>query len=129
MENARIDKYLWCIRAFKTRSEATDACKGNKVSVNGNVVKPAKELRAGDLIRVRKGAVEFSWRVLGFPKSRVGASLVPDYAQDLTPPEEREKLHAPVESFFVTRERGSGRPTKKERRIIDALWDSFDAED
>ena len=126
MENARLDKYLWCIRAFKTRSEATDACRGGKVRVNDCPAKPAKELHEGDLLKVRKGPSEFSWRVLAFPKSRLGAQLVGDYAQDLTPQAERDKLHAPVETFFVTRERGAGRPTKKERRTIDALWDSFD---
>ena len=129
MENARLDKYLWCIRAFKTRSEATEACKGNKVTVNGTVAKPAKELRSGDLLTVRKGPATFSWRVTGFPKARVGAALVSDYAEDCTPQSERDKLHAPVETFFVTRDRGSGRPTKKERRTIDALWDSFDEAD
>lgn len=122
----RLDKYLWCIRVFKTRSEATEACKGNKVQVNGVPSKPSKEVKPGDMLVIRKGPVELTYRVKAGLHSRVGASLVPEYAENLTPESELDKLHAPVETFFVKRDKGAGRPTKKDRRTLDALWDSMD---
>ncbi len=129
MSENRIDKYLWAIRAFKTRSDATDACKGGRVKVGGVNAKPAREVKAGETIQVRKGAVTFIYKVLQPLERRVGASLVPQYAQNLTPPEELEKLRAPVESFFITRDRGAGRPTKKDRREIEEIWDAIDFDD
>ncbi|MCR4571526.1 MAG: RNA-binding S4 domain-containing protein [Bacteroidales bacterium] len=122
----RLDKYLWCIRVFKTRSDATDACKGNKVQVNGVVSKPSKEVKPGDLLVIRKGPVELTYRVKAALHSRVGAALVGEYAENLTPEAELDKLHAPTETFFVKRDKGSGRPTKKDRRTLDALWDAMD---
>lgn len=122
----RLDKYLWCIRVFKTRSEATDACKGNKVQVNGVPSKPSKEVKPGDMLVIRKGPVELTYRVKAALHSRVGAALVSEYAENLTPAAELDKLHAPVETFFVKRDKGAGRPTKKDRRTLDALWDSMD---
>ncbi len=124
----RLDKYLWCIRAFKTRTDATDACHGNKVQVNGTVAKPSKAIKAGDLIEVHKGPVTYSYKVIQPLEHRVGASLVKDYAENLTPKSELDKLHAPAETFFVRRDKGSGRPTKKDRRTIDALWDALESE-
>ena len=129
MESVRIDKYLWAIRVYKTRNEATEACKGNKVQVNGVNAKPSREVHAGDMLLVRKGLVQMSFKVLQVAGNRMGASLVPEFAENLTPESELAKLHAPVETFFVRRERGSGRPTKKERRELDALWDEFSSED
>ena len=125
----RIDKYLWAIRAFKTRSEATDACNGGKVKLNGQSVKPSKAVHPGDEIIVRKAAVQFTWRVIDTLEKRVGAQLVPQYAENLTPQSELDKMRAPVETFFLKRDRGSGRPTKKERRTMDALFDYLDYED
>ena len=122
----RIDKYLWAIRVFKTRTEATEACNGGKVKIGGVNAKPSKDVRPGDIISVRKGAVTFEYRVIQPLEKRVGAKLVPDYAENLTPQEELDKMRAPVETFFVTRDRGAGRPTKKERREIEQLWDSLD---
>ena len=124
-EETRIDKYLWAIRVFKTRSDATDACKGGKVMVNGADIKPSKNVRAGDVISVRKGAVTYTYRVIAVIDKRQGAKLVPQYAENITPEEELAKLKAPVETFFLKRDRGSGRPTKKERRQMDSLWDSL----
>ena len=118
----RLDKYLWCIRVFKTRSEATEACKGNKVQVNGVPSKPSKEVKPGDMLVIRKGPVELTYRVKAGLHSRVGAALVPEYAENL----ELDKLHAPKEIFFVKRDKGTGRPTKKDRRTLDALWDAMD---
>ena len=121
----RIDKFLWAIRAFKTRTEAAEACKGGRVKVAGVNAKPSRDVKEGEVISVRKGAVTFTYQVVQPTESRVGAKLVPDFALNLTPESEREKLRAPVETFFVTRDRGAGRPTKKERREIEQLWDNF----
>ena len=123
MENVRMDKYLWAIRAFKTRSEASEACNGGKVKVDGVNAKASKPVRAGEVIEVRKGPVTFSYRVLELIGNRVGAALVPQYAENLTPESELDKLHAPVETITLRRDKGTGRPTKKERREIEALLD------
>lgn len=125
-DSTRIDKYIWAIRLFKTRSEATEACNGNKVQLNGVAAKPSKTVKAGDSISVRKGAVQYSYKVLRIAENRMGAQLVPEFAENLTPQSELDKLHAPREIFFVKRDRGSGRPTKKDRREMDALWDGID---
>lgn len=125
-EEVRIDKYLWAIRAFKTRSEAADACKGNRVKVNDADAKPSRTVKIGDRIEVRKAAVHYTWRVIGLIENRVGAQLVPQYAENLTPQSELDKLKAPVETFFVKRDRGAGRPTKKDRRTIEEMWEGID---
>lgn len=131
MTEVRIDKYLWSIRVFKTRSEATDACKGGKIRVNGADIKPSKMVKVGDTIVARKGAVTYTYKVLDLIDKRQGPKLVPNYAENLTSPEELAKLRAPVETFFLKRDRGAGRPTKKDRRQMEALWDdlSFDVPD
>lgn len=126
MEEVRLDKYLWSIRAYKTRSEATTACNGGKVRLNGADVKPSKAVKVGDVIVVRKGPVTYTYKVLALLDKRQGPKLVPQYAENLTPQEELDKLHAPVETFFLKRDRGAGRPTKKDRRQMDELWDSLD---
>ncbi len=125
-DSVRLDKYVWAIRCYKTRSEATDACNGNKVHLNDTPAKPSKAVKIGDHISVRKGSALLSYKVLQLTENRLGAKLVPEYAENTTPQAELDKLHAPVETFFVRRERGAGRPTKKERRDIDALWEGFD---
>ena len=131
MEEVRIDKYLWSIRVFKTRSEATDACKGGKIRLNGADVKPSKAVHVGDVIVARIGAVTYTYKVLELIDKRQGAKLVPVYAENLTPQEELDKLRAPVETFFLKRDRGAGRPTKKDRRQMEDLWSnlSFDVPD
>ena len=126
MEEVRIDKYLWAIRVYKTRSEATDACNGGKIRLNGTDPKPSKGVKPGDVVVVRKGAVTYTYKVLALIDKRQGAKLVPQYAENLTPQEELDKLHAPVETFFLKRDRGPGRPTKKDRRQMDELWDSLE---
>ena len=122
----RLDKYLWAIRVYKKITDATDACKGGKVRVNGLDVKPSREVKVGDVITARKGAVLYTFKVKELLSSRVGAALVPQYAENLTPQEELDKLRAPVETFFLKRDRGAGRPTKKDRRQMESLWDSLD---
>ena len=131
VEEVRIDKYLWSIRVYKTRSEATDACKGGKVRVNGGDIKPSKPVKVGDVIVARKGAVSYTYKVIQLIDKRQGAKLVPVYAENLTPAEELAKLRAPVETFFLKRDRGAGRPTKKDRRQMEDLWSnlSFDVPD
>jgi len=125
-EGTRIDKYLWAIRVFKTRTDATDACKGGKVRLNGNDVKPSRTVACGDIINVRKGAVLYSYKVVATIEKRVGAKLVPEYAENITPQDELDKLRHPVETFFLKRDPGTGRPTKRDRRQMELLWDSLD---
>lgn len=131
MEELRIDKYLWAIRVYKTRTDATDACKGGKVRINGVDTKPSKLVKPGDMIVARKGAVTYTYKVIRLIDKRQGAKLVPNYAENITPPEELAKLRAPVETFFLKRDRGAGRPTKKDRRQMEDLWSnlSFDVPD
>ena len=126
MEEVRIDKYLWAIRVFKTRTDATDACKGGKVKVGTVNAKPSRAVAPGEIITVRKGVATFTYKVIQLVDHRLGAKLVPDYAENLTPEEELNKLKAPVETFFVTRDRGTGRPTKKDRRALEQIWDAID---
>ena len=129
MEEVRIDKYLWSIRVFKTRSEATVACNGGKVRLNGSDVKPSKAVKPGDVIVVRKGAVTYTYKVLALIDKRQGPKLVPEYVENQTPQSELDKLRAPVETFFLKRDRGTGRPTKKVRRQMDNLWESLEYSD
>ena len=89
-------------------------------------MKPSREVKVGDVITARKGAVLYTFKVKELLSSRVGAALVPQYAENLTPQEELDKLRAPVETFFLKRDRGAGRPTKKDRRQMESLWDSLD---
>lgn len=126
MEEVRIDKYLWAIRVYKTRTEATDACKGGKVRVNGADTKPSKPVKVGDTIVARKGPVVYTYKVLQLIDKRQGAKLVPDYAENQTSAEELAKLRAPVETFFLKRDRGAGRPTKKDRRQMEDLWSTLE---
>jgi len=118
----RIDKYLWCVRVFKTRTLATEHCRSGKVFVGDAAVKPAHELRGGERVRVRMGAVHFSWEVLGFPTSRVGAGLVPTYARDVTPESERVKW-AEIREAQRDLLRPVGRPTKRDRRDWDRQFE------
>lgn len=115
----RVDKFLWCVRKYKTRSLAADAVKKDKVKVNDEIVKPSREVRVGDKLSYKKEGVEFSLKVLDLPKSRMGAKLVPDYIEDLTPKEELDKQNFIQMMHKLNRPRGTGRPTKKERRDLD----------
>ena len=122
----RIDKFLWCVRYHKTRSVATEACKQGKIRVNNALVKPSKEVFATDKIQVRKNQINYELEVLDVPKSRVGAKLVNLYINDITPKEELEKRELLKYSQDYYRKKGTGRPTKKDRRELD---DWFDPED
>lgn len=118
----RIDKWLWTVRVFKTRSIATDACRSGKVEINNQQVKPSREIKLNDVIKVTINT-HFTRTLIitGFPISRVAAKLVARYATEITPAEEFEKLKKFNELNWEKRERGLGRPTKKERRLIDKL--------
>lgn len=119
MDN-RIDKYLWSIRVYKTRAQATEACRKGRVMINEMSVKPSRSISAGDVIQVRKLPVVYSYRVIEPIQKRVGAKLVAQFVEDITPQEELDKLTM-QDDFFYKRERGAGRPTKKERRDLDRL--------
>lgn len=125
MDDIRLDKYLWAVRVFKTRSDAADAIRTNKVSVNGAWAKPSREVKIGDEIAVRKQQIVYSYKVLDLVSSRQPAKNVPAYCLNITPQEELDKLNVPRETIFVFRERGTGRPTKKERRDLDELMDGI----
>ena len=125
MSEVRLDKYLWAVRVFKTRSDAADAIRNNRVLVNDAYAKPSREVKEGDIISVKKMPVTYRYKVLELVSSRQGAKNVPQYCLNITPQEELDKLTVPRETIFVFRERGTGRPTKKERREIDALMDGF----
>jgi len=117
----RIDKWLWAIRIFKTRTLATDACKAGKIKINGRAVKPSRELKLMEVITISQGPLTKTVRVKILIHNRVSAKLVPENAEDLTPAEEYEKLKVKQEANGELRDRGIGRPTKKQRRLIDLL--------
>lgn len=129
MSDIRLDKYLWAVRVFKTRSDAADAIRQNRVMVNDAYAKPSREVKIGDMISVRRERVTYSYKVLDLVSSRQPAKNVPIYCLNCTPQEELDKLNAPRETIFVFRDRGTGRPTKKERRDIDALMEGFYIDD
>ncbi|MBQ9470934.1 MAG: RNA-binding S4 domain-containing protein [Bacteroidales bacterium] len=119
----RIDKWLWEVRLYKTRAAAADACKNGRIYVNDALAKPSRDIKVGDTIRVRKPPVTFSFRALALPKGRLGAKLVPEHVENLTPPEELQKLAPTFMAFGIQRDRGAGRPTKKERRSLEGIFD------
>jgi ribosome-associated heat shock protein Hsp15 len=119
-QEVRIDKWLWAVRIYKTRSLATEACKKGRVLILDQAVKPSRLIRTGDLIQVKKPPVVYTYKVLGLLGKRLSASAVKEFVENRTPEEELDKLKV-KDGFFIARDRGSGRPTKKERRIIDKL--------
>ena len=132
LEEARIDKWLWSARIFKTRTIAADACKNGRVAVNDVNVKPSRMVKVGDKVSVRKSPVTYSFKILKTIEQRVGAKLLPEIYENVTPPDQYELLEMTRISGFVDRQRGTGRPTKKDRRQMDAflsLEDFFDEED
>ncbi|MBQ8047885.1 MAG: RNA-binding S4 domain-containing protein [Prevotella sp.] len=122
-DTARIDKWLWAARIFKTRSIAADAIKNGRVTIGGVNVKPSRLVKAGEVIDVKKPPVTYSFRVLKTIEQRVGAKLVPEVLENVTDPKQYELLEMARISGFVDRARGTGRPTKKERRAIDSFTD------
>ena len=116
---ARIDKWLWAARIFKTRSIAADACKNGRVTLKGERIKPSRIIKEGDVIEVRKPPITYTFRILKAIENRVGAKLVPEILENITPPEQYQLLEMNRISGFMDRARGTGRPTKKERRQLD----------
>lgn len=117
----RIDKWLWAVRIFKTRNQAGEACRGGRVSIDGQVVKPSREVHAGDEVVIRLKTFTKTVLVKSPLKNRVGAKLVDEFMEDITPAEEYEKLKLQKEVNYEYRQRGTGRPTKKHRRLIERL--------
>lgn len=122
-EEARIDKWLWAARIFKTRSVAAEACKNGRVTINKVSVKPSHTVKAGEVVSVKKPPIVYSFRILKAIEQRVGAKLIPEIYEDATDPKQYELLEMGRISGFVDRARGTGRPTKKERRALDAFVD------
>lgn len=120
-ETARIDKWLWAARIFKTRSIAADACKNGRVTIKGTNVKPSRLVKAGEVVSVRKPPVTYSFKIIGCIEQRVGAKLLPDIYENVTDPKQYELLEMSRISGFIDRARGTGRPTKKDRRDMDAF--------
>ena len=121
MEEARIDKWLWASRIFKTSSIAADACKNGRVTIGGVNVKPSRMVKVGETVSVRKPPITYSFRILKTIEQRVGAKLLPEIYENVTAPEQYELLEMTRISGFVDRARGTGRPTKKDRRSLDAF--------
>jgi ribosome-associated heat shock protein Hsp15 len=121
----RIDKWLWAVRIYKTRSIATESCAGGKVKIDGNKIKASRMVRKGDFIQVREGVIKYDYKVLKIAEKRMGAKLVPDFLKDITPKEELIKLESAPKQSIHTREKGKGRPTKKERRVMDKLQGKY----
>ena len=118
----RIDKWMWATRIFKTRTVALEACKKNRVTVNDVPAKPSRMIKVGDIVQIRKPPVTYSFKVLDITSNRVGAKLVPQYLENITPPEQYEILELQKIGGFVDRARGTGRPTKKERRELEDFF-------
>ena len=136
MSEVRVDKYLWAMRIYKTRSIAADACKNGRISMNGVQLKPSRTFKVGDVFNVRKGPVTYTYRVLQLTENRLGAKLVPEYMRDETSPQQLEILELARMAGNGGRDRGTGRPTKKDRREIEVFMSDnyldeidFDEED
>ena len=139
-EDERIDKWMWAMRIFKTRTIATEACKKGRITIgdieNGVIAKPSRTIKAGDIVNVRKPPITYSFRVKALTENRLGAKLVPDYMENITPQSQYDLLEVVKISGFIDRRKGLGRPTKREGRelarftqdVYDDGWD-FDFDD
>ncbi len=128
-EAVRIDKWLWAVRVFKTRTIASEACKKGRVLIDNNSVKSSRMIRVGDIVQVKNPPVTYSFKVLDLSQKRMGAKLVPEFMENVTPPEEYEILEMNKLSGFVDRQRGTGRPTKKERRDLEQFTDNLELDE
>lgn len=122
MDDTRLDKWLWSVRVLKTRPEATATCRNDRVEVNGLLAKPGRDVHVGETVTVRIGMVTRTLKVVALPRSRVSAKQLVDYVTDLTPPEEYERAKQARLEHMLARERGKGRPTKKDRREMGELF-------
>jgi ribosome-associated heat shock protein Hsp15 len=121
LNQIRIDKFLWAVRLFKTRNQAAEACKSGKILINSYPVKSSRTVSVNEIFTFRKDQILYTFKVKEILTNRVGPKLVENYLENLTPPEELLKLEIDYQSSFIRRDRGAGRPTKKERREIDKL--------
>jgi len=121
---ARIDKWLSAARVYKTRTLASDACKNGRITINGALAKPSRTVKVGDQVGVKKSPITYTFRVLQAIEKRVGAKLLPEVFENITPPEQYELLEMNRISGFIDRARGTGRPTKKDRRALDDFADT-----
>lgn len=121
----RIDKWLWAVRLFKTRSIAIEACKKGRITIKGITIKPSRMIKVGDIIEVRRAPITYSFEVLNLTENRMGAKLVPDFMKDVTLVSQLEILEMSKVSGFVDRARGTGRPTKKDRRDLEQFTEDY----
>ena len=121
----RIDKWLWAVRIFQTRSLASDACAGGKIKIDGTAVKASRNIVQNDIVQVRNGVVKYIYKVRKIAEKRMGAKLVPDFLEDITPDEELAKLESVQKQPIQTWEKGQGRPTKRERRNMAKFREKF----
>jgi len=121
----RIDKFLWAIRVFKTRSQASEACRKGRIMINDNVARPSKTIAGNEILTVKKPPVTYTYRVICPVENRVSAKLVINFIEDMTPENEKNRIVFHRSGFNSYRKKGSGRPTKKERRIIDRWANGF----
>lgn len=139
-QEVRIDKWMWAVRLFKTRTLAAEACKKGKVLMSGNAMKASRTIKVGDVIQIKKAPITYSFKVLALTENRMGAKLVPEFMENVTTPDQLEMLELSKYSSFGQRDRGTGRPTKKDRRDItdyvepqymsdDWDWNPFDDSD
>ncbi len=122
MAEARIDKWLWAVRIFKTRTIAAEACKKGHITINGAQAKPARTIKEGDVVGIKKSPITYSFKVLQAIEKRVGAKLLPEIMENVTTPDQYELLEMNKISGFIDRAKGTGRPTKKERRDLDEFF-------
>ena len=122
MDDPRLDKWLWSVRVYKTRAEAAAVCRNGRVQVNGLDAKPGRNVHVGETVTARVGMIERTLKVVGIPRSRVAAKLLPEFVADLTPAAEYEKAKQANLEHLLARERGQGRPTKKDRREMGRLF-------
>ncbi|MBD5314484.1 MAG: RNA-binding S4 domain-containing protein [Duncaniella sp.] len=125
MNEVRVDKWLWAMRVFKTRTVATEACKKGRVYVGNAIAKPSRTIKVGDVVNVRKPPVTYSFKVLALTQNRLGAKLVPDYMENITPKSELDLLEIVKISGFIDRRKGLGRPTKREGRDLAQFTESM----
>lgn len=122
-EDVRIDKWLWAVRIYKTRSQATEACRKGHVSIGNLPVKPSRAVHVGEIVKVRKSPIVRSFKILELAGKRMSAKLTADFLEDVTPPEEIEIQEMQKNMRWITRDKGTGRPTKKYRRELDDFFD------
>ncbi|MCF6356870.1 MAG: RNA-binding S4 domain-containing protein [Draconibacterium sp.] len=122
-ENVRVDKWLWAVRIFKTRSLATDACRKGHVSIGESTLKPSRMVQVGEIVKVRKSPITRSLKIIALAEKRMSAKLILDFVEDVTPASEVKLLEMQKNMRWIARDRGTGRPTKKDRRELDDFFE------